>query len=531
MRCHLWETHQTAITLKNFVSGDGRCDPCPRFYRQSVRLIVTSKEQASFQELKKKSLNSIGTLICRQFATKLIYLVANIVLARMLAPQVFGVFAIVSFVVQFFSVFGDVGIGAALIQKKDELNREELSSIFWLQQLLVWVVAAIAFAAAPLVLSFYPTLPPVGVWLIRAMALGFILSSLKTVPAILMERNIDFNRIALIDVTESLSFHGAAIAFAMAGYEVWSFVWAAVIRSVLGVVVVYSISSWRPGWHFNFNSIRGLLRFGLPYQCNNILAFVKDAVTPLFIGSYAGAAAVGYVNWARNFAFAPLMISETFGRVAFPAFSRLQDDKELLGRTIERSIRMMTVVMFPVTALMMALAPEITHLVYTDKWLPGILAFYFYCTSPMGIGLFLPLYSGILSQGNARVIMYLIIGLVIFEWGIGVPCVLKFGFVGVAMTQPITASLNTYLYQLVLKRNGIRINVIRNIMPQLFAAVIAGLGIKYVVSWLMVDFLSLGVLLSAGVITYLLILFSVKKEIIDEFIDYSKSIIRVGANK
>jgi len=483
-------------------------------------------DSANFQELKKKSLNSIGTLICRQFVTKLIYLVANIVLARMLAPQVFGVFAIVSFVVQFFSIFGDVGIGAALIQKKDELNREELSSLFWLQQLLVWIVAAIAFAAAPLVLRFYPTLPPVGVWLIRAMAFGFILSSLKTVPAILMERNIDFNRIALIDVAESLSFHGAAIAFAMAGYEVWSFVWAAVIRSVLGVVVVYSISSWRPGLYFNFDSIRGLLRFGLPYQGNNILAFVKDAITPVFVGTYAGAAAVGYVNWARNFAFAPLMISEVFGKVAFPSFSRIQEDRALLARTVERSIRMMTVVLFPVSSLMVALGPQLIQVLFTDKWLPALGAYYFYCTSPLVIGFMLPMFSALLALGRSMVVLRMTVLLLFLEWGLGVFFVTLTDFNGIAFSQPIIAAIFFCIYHRVLAKEGVYLRVWRNIVSQLGAASGASLLVWAIARQFQSTLLLLMMSGILGLCLYVAVLALFKKALLGEFIEYLTKIVK-----
>ena len=109
-----------------------------------------------------------------------------------------------------------------------------------------------------------------------------------------------------------------------------------------------------------------------PISGQYLLGFIKDAVTPLFVVTYAGAAAVGYVNWAKNFALAPLMLSESFGRVAFPAFSRIQEDREFLAKAVESSIRCMTLVMFPFTALMVALGPEIVHVVFTNKWLPGL---------------------------------------------------------------------------------------------------------------------------------------------------------------
>ncbi|GFE60322.1 oligosaccharide flippase family protein [Geobacter sp. AOG2] len=423
--------------------------------------------QQDFQDLKKKSLKGMSALFVRQVLVKVIFFVGNIILARLLAPQIFGIYAIVQFVVQFFSTFGDVGIGAALIQKKGDLSREELSTTFWLQQMLVVSVVAVVVLAAPLALKVYPTLPPVGVWLIRAMAVSFLFSSLKTIPAILMERNIDFNRIAWVDITENLAYQGVAVVCAYLGYGVWSFVAAAITRAFLGAVLIYALSSWRPSFHYRFESVKGLVRFGLPYQGNQILNFIKDSVTPLFVGVYAGAAAVGYLRWACNFAFVPLVLSETFGRVAFPAFSKLQDDAALLGRTVEKSIRMMTFVMLPVTAILVALAPEITHVFYTDKWLPGLNAFYLYSFTPLLMGIALPMFSGILCLGKSNIILAMTVVLVAIEWGIGAPLVLKFGFVGIAVTQPITYILFVLVYKWLLSRNSVEIRVIPNVASNL----------------------------------------------------------------
>src|SRR6266571_584414 len=252
-----------------------------------------------FQEIKRRSFGGIGSLLMRQVLTKLIFLVANIALARLLVPQIFGVYAIVSFIVQFFSIFGEVGLGAALIQKKDRLDQCELSSIFWFQQAVAWSMALILIIAAPLLVTFYPSLPLAGVWLVRAMAVSLVVSSLKSVPVLQMERNLDFGRIAWIDIAESISFHAVAVGMAYAGFGVWSFVIAAICRSIASVAVVFSCSRWRPGFEFDFVAVRQLLRFGIPYQGNNVLAFVKDAVTPIFVGIYAGAIAVGYINWAK----------------------------------------------------------------------------------------------------------------------------------------------------------------------------------------------------------------------------------------
>jgi PST family polysaccharide transporter len=484
-----------------------------------------SFQDNTLQGLKQKSLKGIGSLIKRQFVVKLIFVVANIILARLLAPEVFGIYAIVSFVVQFFATFGDVGIGAALIQKKSKLSTEELSTIFWLQQMLVCIVVGVVLVAALLVHRVYPSLPLGSVWLIRAMAISLIFTSLKTIPAILMERNLDFNRIALVDIAESFVFYVSVIAFALAGFKVWSFIIAVLIRSFLGMVMMYFFSSWRPKLQFRFGAVESLIRFGLPYQCNSILGFIKEAVTPLFVGAYAGAAAVGFVNFSKNLAFSPLMLSETFNRVAFPSFSKIQNNRELLAKTVERSIRSLTLVMFPIAALMVALGPGIIHVVFTDKWLPGLWAYYFYCTSPLLIGVLLPMYNAILAIGKSKIILKMMVALLILEWGLGVPFVLKFGFNGIAFSQPIIAIPFYFVYRQVLRAEQIRIEITKNIKRQLFAAVATGVLCKLTTVFIQLNLAILLVMFGTSMLFYISLTYLFNKNIFKEFREYLLKVI------
>jgi len=472
---------------------------------------------AAIEDLKRKSYSGIGALMKRQAAVKLLSFFANIALARLLAPQAFGVYAIVTFVVQFFSTFGDVGIGAALIQKKADLTKEELSSTFWLQQFLVWFVVCAAVLAAPLALRLYPSLPSYGVWLIRAMAVSFALTSLKTVPAILMERGLDFRRIAMVDIAETVTFYSAALLLAFAGLEVWSFIIAALLRSLAGTALIYFLSDWTPSAHFNPSHVKGLVRFGLPYQGNTVLGFIKDAVTPLFVGVYCGAGAVGFVSWARSFAFAPLMLSEAFGRVAFPAFSRIQGDRELLARAVERSMRGITLLMFPVTAMMIALGPEIIRVVFTDKWMPALWAFYFYCASPLFVGVMLPMYSAILALGRSAIVLRMMGVLLVLEWGLGIPLVMIFGFSGIAFSQPVIAALFFFVYRSVLYSESVKISVFRNIRASFFSAMAAGAAAKILMSFLGAAPLTLAAAVIAGAVVYTAAVWALEKQVLLEF--------------
>jgi len=482
-------------------------------------------------ELKKRSLTGIRSLTLRQIASKAVFLIGSIVLARLLAPSVFGVFAIVTFAMAFFSTLGDVGIGASLIQKKEEPTEEELSTLFWLQQILVGLVVAAAAAAAPFLTTAYPSLPPAAPWLLRAMALSFAFTALKTIPSILLERKLRFGPIALIDITENVVFQGTAISMAALGFGVWSLVAASIGKGFTGALLFYIISPWRPRARFDIRAVKKLLRFGLPFQGNTLLNFVKSAVTPLFVGIYAGASAVGYLNWARTFATAPLMISESFARVAFPAFSRLQARKDILADAVERSMRSMTMVMFPAALIMAALAPQAVRIIFTGKWLPAIWAFYFYAAAPLFAGIAMPLYSGILSLGKATILLKLSALLVLLEWGLGVPMVLLFGFTGLAAANPVISAFFVYLYLRVLWSEGVHVRIFTNVKWQSAAALTAGLLVKLFACRLSLNIFTLALFYGGGWVIFVGFLRAANADVLGEFTDYVFTALGLGKEK
>lgn len=262
------------------------------------------------------------------------------------------------------------------------------------------------------------------------------------------------------------------------------------------------------------------MRFGLPYQGDQLLNFIKSAVTPLFVGVYAGAAAVGYVNWARNAAFAPLMLSDSFGRVAFPAFSKLQDDKELLTRTVERSIRILTLVMCPTTAIMVALGPEITHVVFTDKWMPGLYAFYLFCSTPFLMGITLPMASAILSLGHSRLMLLMTLTLIAIEWGVGVPAIIAMGFTGIAIAQPISYMLFVGIYWYILHKQSIRVNIFGNVICQLLSALVSGLAVLYCKQLFNVSLINIFMMATIGYIVFASLIYLFKKSLLTETREY-----------
>lgn len=479
----------------------------------------TGLDGEDVSSLGKKSVAGVGFMLRRQLVGKTIFIFGNIVLARLLSPQDFGAYALVTFTLQFFASFADVGLGAALIQKKEDSTKEEVATIFWIQQLLVIAVILVIFVLSPILPGLYTSLSYETVWVVRTMSLAFIFTSLKTIPLIFMERSLEFKKIAAVELLEQVIYFSSAILFAWSGLQIWSFVYATILKEAAGCSIVYLQSVWRPVLSFRLESVQGLIRFGLPFQGNNLLNFVKEGVTPLLVGGIVGTVGVGYVTWARSFAFTPLFISESFGRVAFPAFSQIRNDRLLLTASVERSIRMMTLVLFPVTFMMAVFASDITRIFFSEKWMPGLGAFYLYCTSPLMIGMMLPMYSAILSLGRSGLLLRQTCILVVLEWGLGIPFIMMFGFTGIAVNQPIISVIFFFIYRRVLFKEGVAPKIIYNVWRQLVTALIAAVAIRMLALLFAVNIFTLLIFFIAGLLLFFGLTYICGRALVTEFKD------------
>jgi O-antigen/teichoic acid export membrane protein len=189
-------------------------------------------------------------------------------------------------------------------------------------------------------------------------------------------------------------------------------------------------------------------------------------------------------------------------------------------------MRMMTLVLFPITAILLALGPELTHVLFTDRWMPGIHVFYLYCMSPGGIGVFLPLYSAILSLGNTRILLFISLFLVAAEWGMGVYFVIHYGFTGVAFSQLILVPLCTFVYYLVLQRNRVHVRIFSNIGLQLTAAVLVIAVICLTKTYYRPTCINTGILAGLSGFMYLLFIRVSRRALLDEFREYLSKMVK-----
>ena len=324
-------------------------------------------------EVRTRAVRATGGLLGRQVVVRGLDALGLLVLAPLLSPAVFGVFAIARFVVIFFKRLGDVGLSATLIRKPGAVTEAELRTVFTIQQAVVAVSVVLIWVGAPLVTAHYAELGPEHVWLVRALGASLLLSSLRTIPSVLVQRQLRHERLAVVDIVEVVVYNALTIGLVLAGLEVWALVWGFLARGLVGMVLTNALAWWRPRFGFSRAAAREVAGFGVPIQLGSLLTLARDAVVPVFVGSVLGAAAVGLVNLARTLLNAaveqPLSL---MGRVQLRVFGHVQRERARLERALERTVFLGGALVGLPLALVVALAEPLMRHVIGTEWLPAL---------------------------------------------------------------------------------------------------------------------------------------------------------------
>ena len=392
-------------------------------------------------EIKRRSVSGVLALISRTFIVQIISFIATLALTIFLDPNIYGIFYLVSSVVNFLAYFSDVGLAAALIQKKEAVTRKDLATTFTVQQILVFLLLLFLFFVRPLIRTQY-NIDQSGMYLLYAMGISLFLSSLKTIPSIMLEREIKFNKLILPQILETLAFNVVAVYFAWKGFGVTAFTYAVLARGIVGLVTMYIVYPWRPMVGIYRESLSSLLRFGLPYQANTFLAVLKDDGMTIILTKIIGTTGLGYIGWASRWAGLPLrIVMDNLTKVSFPTFARLQNDKEMLAKAVEVSLKYMCLAIFPILIGMGFFAlPLINIIPQYAKWLPALIPLYIYLYNSAWASISTSLTNLLNATGHIKSTFKLMLMWTGFTW-LTMPFLsLKFGYLGVSYAVAIIAT-------------------------------------------------------------------------------------------
>lgn len=450
---------------------------------------IPKEQELDLAAVKKRTITGIAVLVFRNYLLSAISLIGFTLITIFLKADEFGIFIIVSAIVDFFGYFSDVGLAAALVQKHEKPTIADLRSTFTIQQILVTTSVVLIVLLSPLIGS-WNHLTSLQLNLLYAVVIGFWLSSLKSIPSVILERKLEFQKIVAVQLVENILFYFTIVFFASRGYGVTSYTIAVPLRSLVGVILLYVIAPWPIGFGFSRESLKHLFRFGVPYQVNTILALAKDRLMTIFLGRLIGPAGIGFAGWAEKWANLPLRnFMDPVNTVTFPAYSRLQKEKDQLAKMVSRSLFFITALVLPSVVGLVILAPWFIQLVPKySKWQPALLALSLYAINTCWSSVSTHLTNLLNAVGKIRWTFYLMIFWTALTWILTPFLAWKYNFTGVALAQAIIGS--TSFITIILAKKKVNLSL-SGVWKNLIAAVVLGVVLLVGKAYLPIAWISL----------------------------------------
>lgn len=428
-------------------------------------------EEISLEIVKKRVVSGVAVLLTRNFILQIIGFIAFGFFGAFLATAEFGVYAVVLAIKSFFAYFSDIGLAAALIQKKEKVTDVDLKTTFTIQQALVIIIIIIIFLLTSILQKIYG-LSKEGVYLLWALSISLLFSSLKTIPSVLLERRLEFKKLVLPQVVEVVLFNAIAVFLAWQGFGLTSFTVAILVSGFIGMIIIYIIEPWMPGFAFSYDALRRLLRFGIPYQANTFLAMVKDDGLTVFLGGILGLSGLGLYAWAQKWANMALrFVMDPVIKVTFPAYSRLQDHREDLARAVSKSIFYVCFIAFPSIAGLVLVAPALIQAIpQYEKWQPALLALGLFGVNGFWAAVTTPLTNLLNAIGKIKITFGLMVMWTILSWVLIPVLAVLFGVNGAAFGSALVGT--TSIVAILIVRRFVPFEIVNSVVKPFFATLV-----------------------------------------------------------
>jgi len=331
--------------------------------------------------LRQKTIFSMIWSSIGKFGTLGMSFISNLVLARILMPSDFGYIGMLHIFIAISQVFINGGLGSALIQKKN-VSHIDYSTVFYYNLLLSLIFYVLLYLAAPYIADFYKMHLLKDI--LRVQSIILIVNSFSLVQSIQLQKNLRFKALSVRNIIAALIGAVVGIIMALLGYGVWSLVFSNLIAAITSVILLWRMSSWRPSLEFSFNSLKNMFSFGGLMLLSSLVETAYTNIQGLIIGKVFTAKDLGYYTQARKLEDVPTnALSSIVNQVSFPVFSQLQDNLDILRAGVQRSIKSISFLNFPLMVLLIVIARPLIILLYTQRWEASIPYFQILCVGAM----------------------------------------------------------------------------------------------------------------------------------------------------
>ncbi|HET6557956.1 MAG TPA: lipopolysaccharide biosynthesis protein [Prolixibacteraceae bacterium] len=331
--------------------------------------------------LKDKTITGMLWSSVHRFATMLISFIANLVMARILSPEDFGIIGMLMVFIATANILVDGGFASALIQKKEPTNAD-YSTIFYCNIIIACILFVVLYIFAPAIAEFYrmPQLSSI----LRTQGLILIFNAFSIIQTNQLIKQLNFKSLANTTIIATTIGATVGITFALMGFGVWSLVVQMLITSITQSLILWGISAWRPMKGFSWQSFKNLSNYGSYILLTNLLWTFYENIQILIIGRIFSAKDLGFFTQANKLVQVPVTsLSAIVNQVTFPVFSQLQDDFIKLKSAVRKSLKSIVFINFPLMSLLFVMASPLFTLLLTEKWASSVPMFQILCIGGM----------------------------------------------------------------------------------------------------------------------------------------------------
>lgn len=389
----------------------------------------------NIKQIKQRGVLSAGSLLFQSGFSAILGFAAFFILTLKSNLYLLGIYNTVLAMMAFFNYFSNLGLAAAIIQKK-EVDEKDLNTAFIIQTALSLIVIIVGFFLTNYLFILYKDLPKNAVYLYWALLFSFFFLSLKTIPSVLLEKSVKIYKVVLVQLIENVVFYSVVIIMSLMNMDIFSLVAAVIARSLIGVISIYIMNPWSPKLIFSKDSVKSLLSYGVPFQGNSLLALVKDDLMVIYLGTVIGLDKLSIVAFAKKYAeFSIRLIMDNINRVAFPVYARFQNDKALLKKSVEKILFYEALFIIPIIVGAIFIFDNLLKIMpgYYAKWHIALFSFYFFSISALLVSLYSPLISLFNAIGKVKLTLIIMVILTALNWILIPPLIKIFGFQGISI--------------------------------------------------------------------------------------------------
>ena len=307
--------------------------------------------------------------------------VIQIILARLLLPEDFGLIGMIIIVISISNSIVDSGFANALIREKN-VSRTDYSTVFLFNLIISIFIYIIIFLLAPSISRFYNE--PRLIELLRVLGVTVIINSFGLVQRTILTKKINFKTQTKINLVSTVISGGAGILFAFVGFGVWSLVIRSIIQSSLQAILLNLSNKWKPSFIFDFNSFKKFYGFGWKLLVSGLINTLYNNIYYIIIGKSFSISELGYyTNASKLKDMATQSLNSAIQKVTYPVLSNLNDNDLNLKISYRKILRAAAFIIFPIVIGLSAIANPLIRITYGEKWIGSIIFFQILCFEGM----------------------------------------------------------------------------------------------------------------------------------------------------